>query len=157
MAKRPRPPLKHADFWVGGAPATQGSVRAFNNPHTNRPVVVHDNPKKLKDWRADIKAGAVRCWHGAPSKLPVSIMAEFYLLRPRSHYGTGRNRELVKASAPARPIAKNRNDADKLARSLLDAMTGVAYEDDSQVCVLTVSKDYGPKPGVQILVREIVE
>ena len=35
-----------------------------------------------------------------------------------------------------------RPDVDKLARALLDALTGVAYEDDGQVVALTVRKVY---------------
>jgi len=43
-----------------------------------------------------------------------------------------------------------RPDIDKLARAVLDALTGVAYEDDEQVVKLVASKEYTDNPGVTI-------
>jgi Holliday junction resolvase RusA-like endonuclease len=40
-------------------------------------------------------------------------------------------------------------DLDKQIRSILDALTGVAYGDDSQVTRILASKEYG-SPGVEI-------
>lgn len=44
-------------------------------------------------------------------------------------------------------------DADKLARSCLDALTGICWTDDVQVSELLVTKKYGAEPGVRIVVR----
>ena len=41
-------------------------------------------------------------------------------------------------------------DLDKQIRSILDALTGVAYVDDSQVVRITASKEYGSPAGVSI-------
>lgn len=46
-------------------------------------------------------------------------------------------------------------DADNLAKSILDALNGVAYDDDSQVCLLIVQKLYGEKARVEVILEEI--
>jgi Holliday junction resolvase RusA-like endonuclease len=46
-------------------------------------------------------------------------------------------------------------DADNLAKSILDALNGIAYYDDSQVCELLVRKYYSDNPRVEILISEI--
>jgi Holliday junction resolvase RusA-like endonuclease len=46
-------------------------------------------------------------------------------------------------------------DADNLAKSILDALNGIAFYDDSQVCELSVSKLYSDEPRAEITIREI--
>ena len=51
----------------------------------------------------------------------------------------------VKRAVPTVPP-----DLDKQIRSILDALTGVAYVDDSQVTHIIASKSYAPRAGVDI-------
>jgi len=81
---------------------------------------------------------------------PVRIEIQFYLPRPKSHYGTGKNKGALKESAPWYHIATP--DIDKLVRCVLDALTGVAWKDDSQVVSVTATKSYGIMPGARIKV-----
>ena len=46
-------------------------------------------------------------------------------------------------------------DSDNLAKSILDALNGVAYDGDSQVCLLVVQKLYGEKARVEVVLEEI--
>jgi Holliday junction resolvase RusA-like endonuclease len=46
-------------------------------------------------------------------------------------------------------------DADNLAKAVLDALNGIAYYDDSQVCELSVSKLYSDNPRVIVSISEI--
>jgi Holliday junction resolvase RusA-like endonuclease len=46
-------------------------------------------------------------------------------------------------------------DADNLAKACLDALNGLAYYDDSQICSLSVSKWYSDTPRVEIMIREV--
>lgn len=41
-------------------------------------------------------------------------------------------------------------DADNIAKAILDALNGIAYDDDSAVVVLTVFKRYGEEPRVEV-------
>lgn len=45
-----------------------------------------------------------------------------------------------------------RGDVDKLARAVLDACTGIVWDDDSQVTDLSATKDYGPEAYTVITV-----
>lgn len=124
-------------FFVLGLPQPQGSAKAF--VQNGRTHITSDNPK-MKSWRNDVKCEAQKHFTKPELDAPMIVTAVFCLPRPKGHYGTGRNAGVVKASAPDVPAVKP--DVDKLARALLDALTGVAYRDDAQVTTLTVRKAY---------------
>lgn len=142
---------------VEGVPVPQGSKRLGRNRATGRAVLLDDNPA-LAAWRAHVSLRARLEWAGrAPIAGPVSIWADFYLPRPKSHYGTGRNAGKLKDSAPRWPTVKP--DVDKLARAVLDSLTvaGV-WGDDAQVVGLSGFKHYaGPlRPaGVSFQIRDM--
>ena len=46
-------------------------------------------------------------------------------------------------------------DADNLAKAVLDALNGIAYYDDAQVCQLIVSKMYSDEPRVEVSISEV--
>lgn len=46
-------------------------------------------------------------------------------------------------------------DADNIAKSILDALNGVAYYDDAQICELFVFKYYGDNPCVELSIMEV--
>lgn len=111
-----------------GKPIPQGSLKFING----RPI--HHRATDLAVWRADIARTAlennVQCVEG-----PVTLGLLFCMPKPRT----------VKRSLPyVRP------DLDKLIRAVMDGLTGVAYEDDQQVCSLTADKVYTLQPGVFI-------
>ena len=125
---------------VSGRPAPQGSKRHDGN---GRMV---EMSKAVGPWREAVRAETqLEMWTqgrgGSPLEGPVAVRLRFWLARPASHYGTGRNKAVVKPSAPRRPAG--RPDVDKLARAVLDGLTmGGAFADDSQVVDLQASKWY---------------
>ncbi|WP_427017836.1 RusA family crossover junction endodeoxyribonuclease [Pseudarthrobacter sp. P1] len=144
------PPLS---FTVEGTPGPQGSKNAFavkkGGRYTGRVAVV-ESSAKVGPWREQVAWAARQCHQGTITG-PVSVAIVFYLPRPRGHYGTGRNAGSLRASAPALPAVKP--DADKLARSTLDALTTArVYTDDAVVVDLAVKKRYadGRPPGAAI-------
>lgn len=135
-------------FTAYGKPEPQGSNKAYVNRRTGRPIVTSDNPN-LKDWRQQVgmAAQAAPGYTGALIEGPVEVSATFHLNRPKS-----RPR---RAQYPDR-----RPDLDKLARGLLDAITGVLIRDDAQVCALLVHKRYagpGEAPRVEVGLRALEE
>lgn len=46
-------------------------------------------------------------------------------------------------------------DADNLAKSILDALNSVAYDDDAQVCLLLVYKAYAETARVEVQLKEL--
>lgn len=100
-----------------------------------RPLVTtKDSNPKGKAWMQSIRAVAEQVTDDSPLLLgPVGLGVEFYLTRPLSHFGTGRNAGLVKPSAPG-PLHCYKPDIGKLMRPVEDALTGVVYADDAQIC-----------------------
>lgn len=153
-------------FTVYGKPEPQGSVKAFVPTYKNGEpmrraggsIIVNltsTNPR-VKAWRKEAQREAMLEVIGqgvGQTSEPVRVEATFYLQRPKHHCGTGRNANTVKASAPAYPLG--RPDVDKLARALLDALTGTVLADDSQVVEVQARKVYcGPQdePRVDVAV-----
>lgn len=129
-------------FTVLGVAQPQGSASAFIPKGWSRPVVTSANPK-LKVWRkvASLSAAvAMRGTEPAGRKVPIRVEAIFYFERPKSV-----NKLAEKTTAP---------DLDKLARGLLDAFTGILYEDDASVTELRCSKAFGSPARVEVVVQE---
>jgi len=140
------------EFDVAGIPKPQGSKRAFNRPGAKQPTMVESAGAALKDWRAAVKyAAAKQC---RQIRGAVKVELAFRFPRPKSHFGTGRNADTMKGSAPDHHTKKP--DLDKLERAVLDALTQVVIEDDSCVVVLSASKLYSSRvefPGCHIRVE----
>lgn len=51
------------------------------------------------------------------------------------------------------PLSRN-GDIDNIAKSILDALNGFAYEDDCQVTTLIITKQYGAEPCAKVQLGE---
>lgn len=152
---------------IHGVPTTQGSKRAFVNPNTGRAVMREQTGDKLANWRADVRSAALQymidrqeeaghAWR--PIEGAVVVSATFRFERPASHFGSGRNAQLLKPSAPAFPIGRNSGDTEKLLRAVFDAITSAGlWVDDCIVAGLEeVWKTYtgpGQKPGLLLVIK----
>lgn len=135
-------------FWAYGTPRPQGSKKHVGN---GRMV---EQSKHLKEWRAVVTEAASRAMRAAkatptPKPTPIEVTAVFKMDRPK-RLKSGDFAEHLHTSTP---------DGDKLERAILDAMTGVVYEDDSQVAVVNKRKRYAypnEDPGVFVIIRELM-
>jgi Holliday junction resolvase RusA-like endonuclease len=132
-------------FTVYGRPQQKGSKRALprHGVKGGRPILVDSN-KRSGPWAGEVreaagKARAAQQWGVLAGA--VAVQLDFFFGRPKGHYGSGRNADAVRAGAPRRMATMP--DIDKLARTVLDALSGVVYRDDGQVCVLQLAKHYG--------------
>lgn len=133
--------MREIRFTVLGRGQQRGSKQASLIPKrgggfvtkNGRPIVAcRDMNPKSKDWMQEVKAVAFEAMQSQSLILgPVELSATFYFLRPKSHFGTGRNAGEIKASAPVEHAQSP--DLAKLLRSLEDALTGVVWRDDRQV------------------------
>lgn len=132
-------------LFVAGVPQPQGSTKAFARKDGGRPIVTSDNAKNAP-WRAVLAYELAQHVDGVTAKVPMEVHLDFYFLRPASH--PKRN--------PPPHITKP--DLDKLIRSFLDAGTKVVWADDSQVMLVSASKQYAkgdnPRCGVRIHISE---
>lgn len=114
-------------------------------------VFLYDSQAQEK--RAFI-AEARHC-HGGP--LPkysgaLEVRCRFNVVRPKSHFGTGRNSATLKAGAPLHP---GKPDVDNYCKFVLDCCNGVVYNDDQQVIKLTGEKRYADKCSVELVIKEL--
>jgi len=145
--------VRHIVFTVEGRPRPQGSKRPFVNQHTGKVALVEQS-KHVGDWRARIAYAAGQACEGQFRDVPVSARVDCVFERPRSHYRTGRFSHLLREGVPSHPITRSTGDVDKLARAVLDALTGPVIADDSLVCSLAVERVYGFPERVTIMLGE---
>lgn len=99
--------------------------------------------KRVKPYRDALKVYALEAMRG--KKLltgPVAVDMNFGFVQAQS------NRDIY-------PTGRNIGDLDKLCRATLDALTGIVYEDDSQVSVLTANKYYLRQETVEVSVHKL--
>jgi Holliday junction resolvase RusA-like endonuclease len=143
---------------VLGTPAPKGSSRAFYKAGMKRAVIVKDNSERQKGWDRNVRETALEqlgpCLEPKFVQTPLCVELQFRLLRPAGHWGKGKNASRFIPSAPIAPIGKP--DIDKLARSTLDALIGLAFDDDSRIVSLLCTKTYAApgQEGCLIVVRE---
>ena len=134
---------KYTSSSTVSCPEAQGSTRAFIPKGWNRPVITAAS-KKQKPWRQEVTRAAIEVveQNGGeiiPRETSVCIRMDFYLRRPAS-----------KPKRITRPTTKP--DCDKLARLIFDSLTGIIFEDDSQICDAIISKNYRQPERVEITV-----
>ncbi|NLX98433.1 MAG: RusA family crossover junction endodeoxyribonuclease [Rhodopirellula sp.] len=151
------------EFEIFGRPATQGSKRAqvirreggvpVTDTRGNPVVVVREHSPKTAVWRQQVSAAARQAYAGELLTGPVILRLEFVRPRPAGHFGSGRNAQTLKASAPTWPTSKP--DTIKLARAVEDALSGVIWRDDAQVCQHELVKSYGTFFCVKVVIETL--
>lgn len=140
---------KAISFRVHGQPAPQGSKSR------NRYGAVYEASANQPAWREAVKTAAMNAarvlrWQTIPRGVPVELWVTFHFARPASHYGTGRNGDVLKPNAPT--FKASAPDLSKLVRATEDALTDAGiWHDDAQVSVTVADKRYG-QPGADVRV-----
>lgn len=133
--------IDRLSFRVDGFPQTKGSWKVAGRKRNGAPRMLPDNPEESA-WAETVAwaARAVARGHQADGRR-YAVALDFTLVPPPN-----RSR-------------KHRRDADKLARSCLDALTGIIWLDDEQVDRLEVVKGIvgpgRPKPGVAVVITAL--
>ena len=122
------------EFSVDGVPVPQGSMKVINGH------VLHSQGSALAVWRSSIALSARLAW-AKPVDGAVGVEVIFRVRRPKT----------VKRDYPT--VAP---DLDKYVRGLLDALTGICYNDDSQVIDINAKKVYSDQAGADIKCYQIV-
>lgn len=145
--------MRSVTFHVTGIPQPKGSTRAFVPKSwaaqaaaagtTARAIVTSDNPE-AKGWQQLVAEQAQLACDGVWFEGAVTVSLLFTLPRPKSL---------------PRKVSQHlrKPDVDKLARLVLDGLTGILIADDAHVVELLARKAYAPTgsaPGLDVLVEE---
>lgn len=119
-------------FHVRGTPMPKGSTTRM--PHgATIPAGTAESRKRMDQWRMDIRDAARKAiGEEPPTNMPVRLWVEFAMVPPKSI----RKRDAGWLCHAKKP------DIDKLFRMLSDALTGIVWVDDSQVCYSAINKVY---------------
>lgn len=142
-------------FKACGIPQPAGSKRGFPIRRKNGKIgvsITDANPKSA-DWKTLVSLAASEQFHGDLMTGPLHVRLKFCMPRPKGHYGTGKNADRVKDSAPEFPTTKP--DVLKLARAVEDALTGIVYGDDAQIVMEDLQKCYDTNPRVVVSVTRL--
>jgi len=134
--------------FIPGVPVPKGSAKAFYVKALGRARVVQDNAEKQRPWASMIAVMTRDRWTYGVTNSAVHADMLFVMPRPKSHL---RANGSVKGSFAQREHT-SKPDVDKLARCVLDALTGVLYTDDSQVVEINARKTYGGAPGCMLTI-----
>jgi Holliday junction resolvase RusA-like endonuclease len=148
-------------FFVEGRPQTAGSKVAVPIVKGGERVatrVVESGDRKAKEaWREDLRAAARAAIQelGEDWRQDGAMVVEFtfYRRRPKSHFGTGRNVGVLKATADMFPTG--RPDLLKVARAAEDALTAIVWHDDAQIVDERLRKEWAEREGCRVAVQRL--
>lgn len=98
-------------------------------------------PQATREYR-DVILDKYQAMHFPKFSGPISVWIDVFRTIPKS-----RPKSVIHEPDTFKP------DADNIAKSVLDALNGTAYDDDSQVCVLFVKKHDRARVDEHIRVR----
>ena len=134
--------MMQIEFTVPGEP--QGKAR----PRVTRYGTY--TPKKTVDYEKAIK-NAFLSAGGRRTESPVKVSITAYYKIPKS---ASKAKTASMECGDILPTKKP--DLDNIAKCVCDALNGVAYNDDAQVCWLKLSKKYSDDPKIEVTVREVI-
>jgi Holliday junction resolvase RusA-like endonuclease len=79
---------------------------------------------------------------------PIMLTVVFYFGRPKNHYRTGKNSEMLRDDCPE--WHTSRKDIDNLQKLIFDALNGIFWKDDAQICWVEAQKKYSERPRTEI-------
>ena len=111
-------------------------------------------PKRTKDYEERVLNEFRSSYSGfypafgkdVPVRICISVIQEIPKSWSKKKHAQAESGEIV-------PLSRN-GDVDNIAKSILDALNGFAYEDDCQVTTLMVTKQYGVNPCAEVRLGE---
>lgn len=108
-------------------------------------------PSATLEYRKRVQAAWLQAGRPSLRAAPVTVSASFYVSRPPSHFGTGRNSTLIRGAHAAKLPP---GDVDNYLKGVLDALNTRAWGDDNQVVTLSgVSKFWADADGPRTVIR----
>ena len=131
------------EFWISTIPAGQARPRFVRRGSF---VGTYDC-KESKGYKLDIKY-QVMAEHPIKMQGPLTMTVDFMMPRPKAHYGA----KGLKSNAPF--YHEKKPDIDNLIKGLCDALTGILWDDDTQISVLVATKKYSETVGIRMYLQD---
>lgn len=130
--------------WVNGSYITRQTVKM---------VFIQQYPDPATEAAEKVLAEAAGLFMRgrAPTEQPVALLVHAFRAIPASYSKTDRAKALAGALLPT-----PRPDADNHLKVVKDALNGICWRDDSQVCDARVIKRYSDIPAIRVEIREFL-
>ena len=129
-----------------------GKVQAKQRPRFSKSGIVY-TPKETRVYENFVRAcysdyANQYKWEPYDGQLRAEV--EVFIQVPKSD---SKLKKQAKIIGEIRPTIKP--DCDNLAKSILDSLNGLAYQDDRQIIELSVIKFYAEQPEVRVKLMEV--
>lgn len=146
--------MTEIEFFVPGKP--QGKARArtvrmpngFTRSFTPDKTVLYENLIKSCFIEAEAKQNGI---FPLEAGTPVEMLITAYFKPPLSQ---SLKKQRMMLRNEIQPLKKP--DMDNIVKVVADALNGLAYHDDTQICSLGATKVYSREEGLQVRIREYV-
>lgn len=146
--------MTEIEFFVPGKP--QGKARArtvrmpngFTRSFTPDKTVLYENLIKSCFIEAEAKQNGI---FPLEAGTPVDMLITAYFKPPVSQSLKKQRMMLLNEIQPLK-----KPDMDNIVKVVADALNGLAYHDDTQICSLGATKVYSREEGLQVRIREYV-
>lgn len=146
--------MKEISFFVPGKPQGKARARTVRMPNgytrtfTPDNTVIYENYIRCCFSEAENKRGE-RFF--LESGTPVEMRLTAYFKPPAS---MSHKKQSMMLANRIQPLKKP--DMDNIVKIVADALNGLAYFDDTQICVLTAKKFYWSQEGLFVQIREYI-
>lgn len=134
-------------FTVPGEPCAQGRPRFTTIGGYARAY----DPAKSKNYKSFVKLLALQemdCQGWKYTEQPIKVTIAAYLQCPKS-----KSKRFREAAFAGKEFPCKKPDVDNLFKTITDALSGVAYKDDKQICLGVVTKFYAAEPRVDVKIE----
>jgi len=131
---------------VRGEPIAQPRPRVVNIGGRARAISA---PRKhpVNDWKRRIMVALATQFDGEPLDGPLTLDCTFLMPRPKRLYR--------KKDPSSKVWHISRPDLDNIIKAVKDALTGIVWRDDSQICELNIRKWHHEKEGHPAAILEV--
>ena len=131
-------------FTIPGKPQGKARARTVYNKYNNK---THSyTPGHTVSYEKYLQETDQRKYDQVPLK--VTIRAYFEPVK-----STSKKNKFLMYQGDILPTKKP--DADNIAKVICDALNGIAYQDDTQICDLRVTKEYSEKQRVEVTIEPL--
>jgi len=144
-------------FTVYGSPVAQPRTKSQGVITKEGRIFAHTYEPGKKDsparqWKSDVKKSAEPLMPSEPWSGPIALQVQMYFPRPKNLYRKkDRDGSILHCAMP---------DTDNCLKAIADALSGLFFHNDKQICMMSGLKLYHEKAGrprADILICQLVE
>lgn len=136
--------MTEIQFTIHGNPKFQKRHRTYTRGKGGKPLPFARQVDPSMTDKADMLAQIAQYRPETPWDGPIGLWVVWVVLRPASHFRTGKHASELRPDAPM--WCAKKPDVDNYLKALLDCMSGMFFLDDAQVVFVQACKQYSPLP-----------